>query len=110
MLSVTYLSMWMTSYLSVITLNWFIASLPYWVWSLNFRDLGHAHYFLGIEVAPTSVGLALSQHNYVLDILSRAGMSSCKLVDTPASISKLDLQPIELILDPTPFHQIIGVL
>jgi hypothetical protein len=80
--------------------------------SLEFklRDLGHAHYFLGIEVAPTSVGLALSQHNYVLDILSRAGMSSCKLVDTPASISKLDLQPIELILDPTPFHQIIGVL
>jgi len=55
------------------------------------RDLGHTRYFLGIEVALTSMGLVLSQHKYVLDILNRAGMSSCKPVDTPASVSKLDL-------------------
>jgi hypothetical protein len=68
------------------------------------RDLGHVHYFLGIEVAPTNVGLVLSQHKYVLDILSRAGMSSCKLVDTPTSVSKLDLQSTELFSDPTGFR------
>jgi len=34
------------------------------------RDLGHAHYFLGIKVTPTSMGLMLSQHKYALDILS----------------------------------------
>jgi hypothetical protein len=68
------------------------------------RDLGHAHYSLGIEIAPTSIGLELSQHKYVLDILSRAGMSSCKLVDTPTSVSKLDLQSTELFSDPTGFR------
>jgi len=74
------------------------------------RDLGHARYFLGIEVAPTSMGLVLSQHKYVLDILNRAGMSSCKPVDTPASVSKLDLQSTELFSDTTRFHQIVRAL
>jgi len=74
--------------------------------SLEFklRDLGDAHYFLGIEVAPTSMGLMLSQHKYALDILSHAGMSSCKLVDTPASVFKFDLQSTELFSDPTCFR------
>ena len=53
------------------------------------RDLGQASYFLGIEVAPTSMGLVLSQNKYVFDILNRAGMSSCKPVDTPASVPNL---------------------
>jgi histone deacetylase 1/2 len=74
------------------------------------RDLGHARYFLGIEVAPTSMGLVLSQHKYVLDILNRAGMSSCKPVDTPASVSKLDLQSTELFSDTTRFRQIVRAL
>ena len=67
-------------------------------------------YFLGIEVATTSMGFVLSQHKYVLDILSHASMSSCKPVDKPTSFSKLDLQSTELFLDPTRFHQIIGAL
>jgi histone deacetylase 1/2 len=62
--------------------------------SLEFKlhDLGNAHYFLRIEVAPTSMGLVLSHHKYALDILSRTSMSSCKPVDTPASVLKIDLQ------------------
>ena len=74
------------------------------------RDLGHARYFLGIEVAPTSMGLVLSQHKYVLDILNRAGMTSCKPVDTPASVAKLDLQSTELFSDATRFRQVVGAL
>ena len=66
--------------------------------------------FLGIEVAPTSMGLVLSQHKYVLDILNRAGMTSCKPVDTPASVSKLDLQSTELFSDATRFRQVVGAL
>jgi histone deacetylase 1/2 len=80
--------------------------------SLEFklRDLGNAHYFLGVEVTPTSVGLMLSQHKYALDILCHAGMSSCKPVDTPAFVSKLDLLSIVLLSDPTHFRQIVGAL
>jgi len=74
------------------------------------RNLGYARYFLGIEVSPTSMGLVLSQHKYVLDILNRAGMSLCKPVDTPSSVSKLDLQSIELFSDTTHFRQIVGAL
>jgi len=52
----------------------------------------------------------LSQHKYVLNILCHAGMSSCKLVDTPASVSKLDLSSTVLFSDPTRFRQIVGAL
>ena len=51
------------------------------------RDLGSVHYFLGIEVTKTTMGLMLSQYKYTLDIIQRAGISSCKTVDTPASSS-----------------------
>ena len=74
------------------------------------HDLGHACYFLGTEVAPPSIGLALSQHKYVLDILNCAGITSCKLVDTSSFVSKLDLQSTELFSDTTHFRQIIGAL
>jgi hypothetical protein len=50
------------------------------------RDLGNAHYFLGVEVTLTSMRLMLIQHKYVLDILCCAGMSSYNPVDTPASV------------------------
>ena len=56
------------------------------------------------------MGLMLSQHKYVLDILCHVGMSSYKPVDTLASISKIDLQSNVLFSNPTPFRQIIGTL
>jgi hypothetical protein len=52
------------------------------------RDLGVVRYFLGIEVPSTGMGLMLRQHKYILDILTRAGMTSCKPVDTPVSPRK----------------------
>jgi hypothetical protein len=42
------------------------------------RDLGIVHYFLGIAVQSTSMGLMLRQHKYILNILTRVGMTSCK--------------------------------
>jgi len=51
------------------------------------RNLGTAHYFLGIKVTPANVGLMLNQHKYALDILSHAGMSSCKPIDTSVFVS-----------------------
>ena len=74
--------------------------------SLEFKlqDLGNAHYFLAIEVTPTSIGLMLSQHKYALDILSRAGISSYKPVDTLTSASKNGLPSSEPFSDPTCFR------
>jgi hypothetical protein len=80
--------------------------------SLKFklRDLGAVHYFLGIEVQSTDMGLMLGQHKYILDILTRAGMTSCKLVDTPISTSKVIILPDALFSYPTWFCQIMGTL
>ena len=57
--------------------------------SLEFklRELGIVQYFLGIEVQYTCIGLMLRQHKYILDILTRGGMTSCKAVDTPGSLN-----------------------
>jgi len=73
--------------------------------------LGSVHFFLGIEVKSTVIGILLSQHKYALDIIQRAGMASCKSVDTPLSASsKLELMPGTLYSDPTRYRQIVGTL
>jgi hypothetical protein len=46
------------------------------------KDLGPLRYFLGIEVQHTSDGLHLSQTKHTTNILTRAGMLSCKGVTT----------------------------
>lgn len=47
------------------------------------KDLGILKYFLGIEVASSPAGLFLCQRKYSMDILSGAGILSCKPIDTP---------------------------
>jgi hypothetical protein len=64
------------------------------------RYLGVVHYFLGIEVQSTSMGLMLWHNKYILDILTRAGMTSCKPVNTP----KVIVLPDCLFSNPTRFH------
>jgi hypothetical protein len=47
------------------------------------KDLGRLKYFLGIEVAQSKSGIAISQRKYALDILEETGMLDCKPIDTP---------------------------
>jgi histone deacetylase 1/2 len=54
--------------------------------------------------------LMLQQNKYILDILTRAGMTSYKPVDTPISTSKVIVMPDCLFSDLIWFHQIIGAL
>ena len=42
------------------------------------KDLGELHHFLGMRVQRRDGCLLLSQHQYMLDILDRAGMAQCK--------------------------------
>jgi hypothetical protein len=75
------------------------------------RDLGSVHFFLGIKVKSTTMSILLSQHKYALYIIQRAGMASCKPVDTPMfASSKLGLVLGTLYSDPTWYCQIVGAL
>ena len=42
------------------------------------ENLVPLHHFLGVSVAHRAGGLFLSQQQYMVDILARAGMSDCK--------------------------------
>jgi hypothetical protein len=46
-------------------------------------NLGLLHHFLGIAVISVSSDLFLSQRQYTLDLLSRAGMLDCQTSRTP---------------------------
>ena len=47
------------------------------------KDLRSLRYFLGMEVARSKKGIAVSRRKYVIDLLKETGMSGCRLVETP---------------------------
>jgi histone deacetylase 1/2 len=76
------------------------------------KDLGDLHY-LGIGVKKTRDGLILSQQKYASNILMRAGMNNCKLVDTPMATSeKLSLTDGDPLgaKDSTKYRSMVGAL
>ncbi|RVW25479.1 Retrovirus-related Pol polyprotein from transposon TNT 1-94 [Vitis vinifera] len=51
------------------------------------KDLGHLNYFLGLEITHSTDGLYITQAKYAFDLLSQAGLTDSKTVDTPLSLS-----------------------
>ncbi|KAL0392920.1 UNVERIFIED_CONTAM: putative mitochondrial protein [Sesamum radiatum] len=47
------------------------------------KDLGYVKYFLGLEVARSPDGMSITQHKYVVDIISDTGMTAVSSVLTP---------------------------
>lgn len=76
----------------------------------SMKDLGRLHHLLGVSITQRSGGLFLSQQQYMLDILERAGMSDCKPsstpVDTCAKLSS-DGAPVS---DATHYRGLAGAL
>ena len=51
------------------------------------KDLGHLNYFLGLEIIHSTDGLYITQAKYTSDLLSRAGLTDSKTVDTPIELN-----------------------
>jgi hypothetical protein len=73
-------------------------------------DMGQLHHFLGISVTRSAKGMFLSQRQYTLDILERAGMSTCKPCSTPVDLhSKLSAYGTP-VGDATQYRSLAGAL
>lgn len=79
--------------------------------TFTIKDLGPTKYFLGMEIARNSSGIARNQRKYVLDIVSSAGLIGSRPALTPfppgLSLSKHDGDYSQ---DPEPYRRIVGQL
>ncbi|CAN6477111.1 unnamed protein product [Victoria cruziana] len=74
-------------------------------------DLGKLTFFLGIEVTYSQRGYFLSQMKFVSDLVQKSGFSDDKVVDTPEILGvKLKINDGEVLVNPTPFRQLVGAL
>ena len=46
------------------------------------KDFGHLSYFLGLEITLSTDGIYITQAKYAFELLSRAGLTNSKTVDT----------------------------
>ena len=77
----------------------------------SMKDLGELHLFLGMHVQKVADGLLLSQRQYILDILDRAGMADCKPCATPVDTNpKVSATSGASVADPTDFRSLAGAL
>ena len=75
------------------------------------KDLGHAKYFLGLELARSHKGISLCQRKYTLDILEDVGFLASKLVKFPMEQHiKLSRDDGSLLTDPTVYRRLVGKL
>ena len=51
------------------------------------KDLGHLSYFLDLEITHSTDGLYITQGKYASELLSQAGLTDNKTVDTPVELN-----------------------
>jgi hypothetical protein len=76
----------------------------------SLKDLGRLHHFLGMQVQHTESGLFLSQRQYMIEIVERAGMSDCKPCATPVDVNPKLPAAGDPVSDPTDFRSLAGAL
>jgi hypothetical protein len=76
----------------------------------SMTDLGFLHHFLNIAVTHDSHGLFLSQRQYILDLLTRAGMLDCQSSRTPVDTSSKLSSDGEPFSDAPLYRRLAGAL
>jgi len=75
------------------------------------KDLGDLHYFLGVPVTHSPVGLFLTQYKYTFNLLCKFHIHTCKLVHTPSSLrTTLSVSDDELLTYPIEYTSMVGAL
>lgn len=67
-------------------------------------------FFLSIEMVRDGDRMILSQHRYMIDILTRANMSTCKALATLISVSHLVDANVESFFDSTKYQSLVCAL
>ncbi|XP_019168239.1 PREDICTED: uncharacterized protein LOC109163960 [Ipomoea nil] len=78
--------------------------------AFKIRDLGTPGFFLGIETVAAGNSMILSQRRYMIDLLGRSGMSDCKPLTTPASVTQAVTPSYQPYENPTQYRRIVGAL
>eukprot|EP00253_Pinus_taeda_P002938 PITA_02938 len=74
-------------------------------------NLGHLHYFLGLQVLQSKEGISLSQSKYPCDLLRHFHMEECKPTPSPfQSGVKLSVTCTSPEVDATLYRQLVGKL
>ncbi|XP_039161314.1 uncharacterized mitochondrial protein AtMg00810-like [Eucalyptus grandis] len=89
--------------------------------TFHIKDLEPPKFFLGIEIARSDQGISLSQRKFVMEIISKTGLSGCRpaiipieqnakltSVDYDAGISSSSDDP--LLEDPLGYQRLVGKL
>ncbi|RVX10055.1 Retrovirus-related Pol polyprotein from transposon RE1 [Vitis vinifera] len=75
------------------------------------KDLGNLKYFLGMEIARSKKGIAVSQRKYVLNLLNETGMLGCKPAETPMDTTvKLEESDGSAPVDKGRYQRLVGKL
>ena len=75
------------------------------------KDLGHLSYFLGFEITDSTDGLYITQAKYASELLSRAGLTDNKTVDTPVEFNAhLTSSGGKLLSSPSLYRRLVGSL
>ncbi|WJZ84247.1 hypothetical protein VitviT2T_003860 [Vitis vinifera] len=75
------------------------------------KDLGTLKYFLGMEIARSKKGIAVSQRKYILDLLNETGMLGCKPAETPMDTTvKLEESDGSAPVDKGRYQRLVGKL
>jgi hypothetical protein len=78
--------------------------------SFPMKDLGPLQHFLGITVSRSSIGMLLTQHQYTLEILERAGMTTCKPCNTPVDTQSKLSSTSSYVVDASLYRSLVGAL